>query len=187
MNNRSIKLAAIAIALLVLTGCGAAKKMIEEKAGDTLGKAIGQMENEGTKRVEATDYKKKESGGSGSKTNIDDCLKGCSMLSGTGMFSKEFCSDSCWAAVAKDTGDATVCETKVDQGNGLVLFACYLNVAEAKKDAKYCDKIGKDKTDFMRGGCYGNVAKLVKDPAVCEGIKGNMMYDSCLEDAKDGE
>jgi len=193
MNNRLIKMAAVALALLALTGCGAAKTLIEEKAGNALGKTVGQLQNlAGTEGDQPGEEDSEENGNEDTpeyneKTNVDDCMKGCGMLTGTGMFSKEFCADSCWAAVAKDTGDVSVCDTKVSKDNGLVLFACYMNVAETTKDPKYCDKIGDNANDLMRGGCYGNIAKLAKDPSMCEAIKGNMMYDSCITDAKDGE
>jgi hypothetical protein len=177
---------------LALTGCNAAKTAIEQKAGNALGNAVGQVQNvannlqnapaQGNVPSEAAPAPV-DNGNSGS-TDADKCMQGCGMLSGTGMFSKTFCQDSCWAAKAKETGDASICDSKVDQTNSLVLFACYMNVAEKNKDAKYCDKIGKDSSDAMRGGCYGDVAKVMKDPSVCDPIKGNMMYDPCVSDAK---
>jgi len=177
-NTRLVKMAAVAIALLALTGCNAAKTAIENKAKDVIqntAKDVAQNlgNNQEAKPAENTDNSGNEAtnvgnDNSGSKTNVDDCMKGCGILTGTGMFSKAFCQDSCWASVAKDTGDVTICDSKIDQTNSLVLFACYLNVAETNKDAKFCDKIGKDSSDFMRGGCYGNVAKVKKDPSVCD-------------------
>lgn len=119
----------------------------------------------------------------GAKTNVNECLKGCAMLTGTGMFSKEFCTGSCWVAKAKDNNDASICEKDEVKKDGMLSMSCYLGLAESTGDAKYCDKIGDSAQDGMRGACYGTAAKTKKDPSVCEGIKGNMMYESCKEEA----
>jgi outer membrane murein-binding lipoprotein Lpp len=199
MRNKSIKVGALAISMLVLAGCqvpfvNKATSMIQEKAGQAVGQIANQVnqmnqtqpQNAGGSEPTAAQGNTPSvpsQPSSGSTTNPDECLKGCAVLNGTGMFSKTFCEDSCWAAVAKDTGDDSICDTKVDPKNDLVLFACHMNVAEKTMDTKYCDKIGKDMSDLMRAGCYGSVAKAKKDPSVCEAIKGNMLYTSCVQDA----
>lgn len=195
MTKNRIRIALSAIALIVLTGCNLpflnkAANTVQKKAENTIQKTVEEWEGaeEGEATVEDNQGSNGSDEGSGdsgeAKTNMNECLQGCSYLDGVGMFSKEFCADSCWAAVAKDTGDMSICDTKISQDNGLVLFACYTNVAETTKSPKPCDKIGEDSSDLMRAGCIANVAKLIKDPSACDSIKGNFMYESCVSDAK---
>lgn len=194
MSNTSLKATATAIALLVLTGCnlpflGKAAKTIEEKAGNAMQKVAEETdenvgEEEETKREVRNEG---DNGNSGSKTDIEVCLKGCGYLDGTGMFSKEFCVDSCWASVAKDMKDISICDTKVDPKNDLVQSACRINVAEETLNPKDCEGIGATADDMFRISCYSTVAKKKKDPSVCDLITSGMFKSVCVEDANSAE
>ena len=103
------------------------------------------------------------------------------------MFSKEFCADSCWATIAKDTKDISICDTKVDPKNDLVQSACRINVAEETLDPKYCEGIGAVAGDMFRTSCYTSVAKKKKDASICDRIETDMFKSICVEDVKNAE
>ncbi|MBI5421709.1 hypothetical protein HZA44_01070 [Candidatus Peregrinibacteria bacterium] len=200
MSNTSLKTAAVAVALLVLTGCNLpflnkASKVIEEKAGKAIGQALTETGDNGSDNQNNNEQTPPEDSGNNggsdngnsNKTDVEQCLKGCGYLNGTGMFSKEFCVDSCWAAVAKDTGDVSICDTKVDPKNDLVQAACRINVAETTLDPKSCAGIGATADDMMRVSCVSNVATKKKDPSICELIPEGMFRSVCLDDVKNAE
>lgn len=119
----------------------------------------------------------------------NECIKSCDTLTSV---EKSNCLRKCWTTIANGSDDATVCEVKSPQNSDelkatideLSSVDCYMTFAATKVDQKYCDEIGQDSSDTLRGGCYGAIAEIKKDPSVCEGIKGSMMYDLCLSDAK---
>lgn len=119
---------------------------------------------------------------------VEECLPACAALGeGDALINRRMCEGSCWAAEAKEKKDISVCREKIEKDNGIPYIACFMNVAEATGDASACDGIADNKKDVMVQGCYSSVAKKFQKPELCEGIKGSILYDSCLSDAKSGE
>jgi hypothetical protein len=165
----------LAVMVLVLTSCGPS---IPSTDIDVLKKAVEEV-----KKEENTTDTKTDTSSVSTNVDINECFKGCAMLGTAGAMNKDLCEHSCWVSEAIQKKDISICDTKIPAGD-ILQFSCKMGLAEETGDVSYCETIADGKDDLMEQGCYMSIAKKLKKPDICESIKGTLLYDSCVEDAK---
>ena len=84
----------------------------------------------------------------------------------------------CYATLATDKGDPSVCGQASNEG---VKYQCYAILAERHGSRELCDVIPSLSPDHrkLRDSCISDVAKKALNPTLCEDIQTTGLRDSC--------
>jgi hypothetical protein len=84
----------------------------------------------------------------------------------------------CYASLAEDTNDPSVCGQSPDEGVG---YQCYAIVAERLANVELCDMIPTQTPDHqqLKDACISDVAKKTLEPLLCDRVETVGLRDSC--------